>query len=101
MSGKNHEWVDGRLLQTNKRFSQLKQTQKLKIDGWLYNEYSRVYDQIGKPPDARRNDEILDAAYEKIQEADIWIPFGEVRQYFYGRKSAFRRRYAKRQNKAE
>jgi len=37
---KNHMMVNGKLLQTNKKFSQLKNSQKQKINGWLYEEYS-------------------------------------------------------------
>ena len=38
MSRKNHQVVNCRLLQTDKPFSQLKQTQKEKINEWLYQE---------------------------------------------------------------
>jgi len=95
MSRKNHQWVDGRLLQTDKRFSQLKEAQKEKINRWLYEEYSQIYDRVGQPPDSRHNDTILDAVYAKIEGAEIWIPYGELRQYFYSRKNTFRRRYEK------
>ena len=40
---KNHVKVGDRLLQTNKPFSQLKQSQKEKINEWLYDEYSHIY----------------------------------------------------------
>ena len=95
MSRKNHKIVDGRLIQTDKPFSQLKQSQKEKISEWLYQEYAKVYQTVGLPPDSRRNDAILTAAYEKIEEAGIWIPFGEVRKYFYSRKTKFKKRYEK------
>ena len=95
MSHNNHEWVDGRLLQTDKRFSQLKQTQRERINGWLYWEYRTVFEQLGVAPDARYNARILDAVYIKIQEAQIWVPFGEVARYFYSRKNVFRKRYLK------
>ena len=52
MSRKNHEMVDGRLLQTDKPFSQLKQSQKEKISEWLYQEYAAAYQAIGLPPDS-------------------------------------------------
>ena len=95
MSRKNHRMVDGRLLQTDKPFSQLKQKQKEKINEWLYQEYRTIYSQIGKVPDARHNDKILFAVQEKIESAEIWIPFGEVKKYFFSRKNAFRKRYEK------
>ena len=95
MSRKNHEWVDGKLLQTDKRFSQLKQTQKEKINQWLYDEYKRIYDKIEKPPDSRHNEDVLGQVYSKIEGAEIWIPYCEIRQYYYSRKNAFRKRYDK------
>lgn len=95
MSRKNHRMVDGRLLQTDKPFSQLKQKQKEKINEWLYQEYRALYRQIGKVPDARHNDKILFAVQEKIEAAEIWIPLGEVEKYFFSRKTVFRKRYEK------
>ncbi len=68
---KNHIKIRDRLLQTNKPFSQLKQSQKEKINEWLYDEYSRIYDETGTQPDKRYNDEILDAVYEKINAAVV------------------------------
>ena len=36
MSRKNHKMIDGRLLQTNKKYSQLKMKQKEKIAEWMF-----------------------------------------------------------------
>ena len=38
MSRKNHKMIDGRLLQTNKKYSQLKMKQKEKIAEWMYEK---------------------------------------------------------------
>lgn len=95
MSRKNHKFVDGRLIQTDKPFSQLKQRQKENINEWLYQEYKKIYVKNGIAPDKRYNEDILDAVYEKINVAEIWIPFGEVRKYFYSRKNKFKKRYEK------
>lgn len=38
MPRKNHKMVDGRLLKTDKSFSDLKMSQREKIAGWLYKE---------------------------------------------------------------
>ena len=91
--------VDGKLLQMNKPFSQLKQSQKEKISEWLYLEYAARYQANGLPPDSRHNEAILDAAYEKNEEAQIWIPFGKVRKYFYSRKNKYRKRFEKAKSK--
>lgn len=43
----------------------------------------------------RINEDILNAVYEKINTAEIWIPFGEARKYFYSPKNKFKKRYEK------
>ena len=91
MSGKNHHKVDGKLLQTDKRFSQLKPAQIERINEWLYLEYSGCCWDTGTPP--KSNDDILDTVYSKIEEADIWIPREEVLKYYQSKKSTFQRRY--------
>ena len=93
MSRKNHQMIEGRLIQTDKRFSRLKQKQKEKINEWLYQEYCALYRKIGKVPDSRHNDKILFAVQNKIEEAGIWIPLGEVEKYFFSRKNSFRKRF--------
>ena len=65
MSRKNHQVVNCRLLQTDKPFSQLKQTQKEKINEWLYQEYRAVYQKVGKVPDARHNDSFFSVSVIK------------------------------------
>lgn len=94
---KTHKTVEGRSLQVNKRFSSLKQSQQIKINQWMFEEYRRLAIICGAPPDARCNDEILGAVYEKIQAAEIWIPFDEVKRHFVGQKSRFRKRLEKEQ----
>lgn len=95
MSRKNHEVINGRLQQTDKRFSQLKERQKEKITQWLYEEYAAVFERVGLPPDKRHNGAIVSAVYAKIEEAGIWIPYGEVMRHYLSRKNAFRKRYLK------
>lgn len=38
MSQKNHEIIDGRLVQTDKKYSHLKLKQKEKIAEWMFQE---------------------------------------------------------------
>ena len=101
MSRKNHKIVNGRLIQTDKRFSALKQRQKEKINQWLYIEYRALYMKNNLPPDSRYNEYILDRVQEKIDEAEIWLPFYELKKYFYSRKNKFRRRYEKELMKSD
>ena len=90
---KNHELVDGRLLQTNKTFSHLKESQKNSIAGWLYEECLEAFKQTKRFPSAKSEKEvILDAVYEKIQQHNIWIPFIEIKQYFSKKQTKLRNR---------
>lgn len=90
MSRKNHIKIDGMLIRTDKQFRHLKNSQKEKISNWLYDEYKNAYDKIGKPPDSRRNEEIVSAVYEKIEECGIWIPYYEVEKYYCSKKNKYR-----------
>ena len=75
---KNHEWVEGRLLQTNKKWSQLKERQKK----WVYEaariEYARFVAERGKQPVHGSKMALIERIYEQIVERGIWIPFEEV-----------------------
>lgn len=93
MSRKNHIKSDGQLIRTDKRFSDLKNSQKEKISNWLYDEYKKCYDRIEKYSDSRRNDEIVSTVYEKIEECGIWIPYYEVEKYYCSKKNKYRKRY--------
>jgi hypothetical protein len=94
---KNHEFVDGKLLQTNKKFSQLKEKQKALIAEWFYIECDNFYRSINKFPASKNETEaIIDLVYQRIQDRDIWIPFGEVKQYFTKKKAKIEKRVLKR-----
>lgn len=43
MSQKNHEIIDGRLVQTDKKYSHLKLKQKEKIAEWMFQETRDFY----------------------------------------------------------
>ena len=68
---KNHEWVDGKLLQTNKKYSHLKQKQKERIYQWMYDAYKSAYKKSGKYPDDKEDDQIVSAVMDRIDE-DGW-----------------------------
>lgn len=67
---KNHVKVDGKLLQTNKKYSQLKVSQKEKIEEWLFQEINAYYACNGIYPAGEQLYEIADAVYDKIEAAD-------------------------------
>lgn len=95
MTMKNHEIIDGKLMQTNKKFSQLKQKQKLLIDNWLKDEFMKAAEKHHGKLSKRHKVEIVDKVYEKIEAHDIWIPYYEVQQHFSGRISRFTNKYIK------
>lgn len=87
--------IDGRLLRTDKQFRHLKQSQKLKINDWLYQEYRAEWLRQNHQPSKKSDGGIIAAVMEKIWEADIWIPEYEVTKYFQGRKNRYRNRMEK------
>ncbi|KAA0560091.1 hypothetical protein ACQCWA_23635 [Rossellomorea aquimaris] len=84
---KNHIKVNGKLLQTNKRFSQLKNSQK----DWIATELYKLYHEkmIERhttrklPPNHR--DAIISSLYDQIQSRNIWIPYDEIRKYTFSK----------------
>ncbi len=87
-----HDMIDGKLLQTNKKYSQLKQKQKDKIAVWMYEETRKYYERTGKYPIEHHDDEVVDAVYERITDADIWVPYGEVAKHYQGVRTKITRR---------
>lgn len=95
MSRKNHKMIDGKLMRTDKQFRHLKQSQKEKINEWLYQEYRNLWLEQNRQPSSNRNGDILAAVMGKISEADIWIPEHEVLKYLQGKKNCYRKRMEK------
>lgn len=92
---KNHIKVDGRLLQTNKKWSQLKMSQKEWIDNKLKEQYKGFVAKNNRKPNKEEGNEIIDSVYSMIEEKQIWIPFNEVKQYFHGRIQRYDNQIAK------
>lgn len=86
MSGKKtktHKMVDGRLLQMNKQFSNLKMKQRDKITRWVYEEYKKYYLREERIPDRNGDEQIVSAVFQKIYDDDIWIPDDEIYAYYH------------------
>ena len=77
---KNHIKVGGKLLQTNKKWSHLKQKQREWIATTTKNEYDRYIATHKKTPGKSGKLEIIDTVYDKINERELWIPFYEVKE---------------------
>ena len=93
MSRKNHKVIDGRLLQTDKKYSYLKLKQKEKIYAWMYEETKSFHDRNGKCPAKKDEDTVVvDAVYDRIEKSGIWIPYGEVYKHYQSIKVKLFRR---------
>lgn len=89
---KNHISINGKLLQTNKKFSQLKDSQKKKISEWLYEAYVSFAKEDGTLL-KRDKESVYAVVKQQIEEANIWIPFVEVIKYFEKKRSLYRKRF--------
>ena len=67
---KKHKWVNGQLLQTNKKYSHLKLKQKEKIYQWMYESYRAKREELGRFPDSKDTRVINNACKEQV---DGWI----------------------------
>ena len=95
MSRKNHIMTDRGLIQTNKKFSALKERQKMKIAEWLYEAYRKCYLGSGEIPQEEKDSEVLSYVFKQIEDAGIWIPDGEVYRYYCSRKTKLLKRLKK------
>ncbi|MEH7459811.1 transposase [Bacillus sp. JJ1127] len=82
---KNHIKANGRLLQSNKKWSHLKQKQREDISNWLREAYITkvaTYNRRLKPAE---HEDVLEQVLAKIHEREIWIPEYEVVRYYKGK----------------
>ena len=94
---KNHEWVDGKLLQTNKKYSHLKLKQKEKIHQWMYESYREFVQKNKRFPEAKDTDTILSPVMLHIEQVEIWIPESEVEKHYRGIIQNLRKRLQREQ----
>lgn len=99
MSQKNHEIVDGRLLQTNKKYSRLKLKQKEKIAEWMFQATRDYYTKKDVFPEDKHLEEVVDSVYEKIEAANIWIPYDEVFKHYKSKRSDINKKVRNALNK--
>ena len=83
-----HQMVNGKLLQMNKTYKDLKNRQKDKIAGWMYEAYKKQVNE------GLSNDEAFALVMDKINEAQIWVPEYDVEQKYNSMKSRFKNRLA-------
>jgi len=78
---KNHIKVDGKLLQTNKKWSHLKNSQRSWISEVTKEEHTTYVAEHGHLPMKKRKEDVLDRVHSRIVERGIWIPYREFRSH--------------------
>jgi hypothetical protein len=77
-AGKNHVKVNGTLLQTNKKWSHLKQRQR----DWIYeitrNEHEKFIEENNRLPIKTGKKKLIAVIENKIDERGIWLPSYEL-----------------------
>ena len=69
------------------RTEDLKLCQREQIAKWLREETNDYYTRHQRYPVGREAEDVVDNAYVQIVKAGIWIPYGEVYQYYLSRKA--------------
>lgn len=101
LSQKNHQIVEGKLLQTDKKYAQLKLKQKEKIAEWIFQETRNYYQKHYVFPDDRHICDVIDKVYAKIESAEIWIPYDEVFKHYKKKRADIHKRVKKSLQQAE
>ena len=83
-----HIKVSGRFLQVNKSYSQLKNSQKMKIADWMFEAYKKQVDE------GISDEEAVWYVIEKIDKAQIWVPDFDVERKYNSMKGRFKKRLA-------
>ena len=94
---KNHRYVNGCLLQMNKTFSMLKESQKCKISEWMYESYRKYRLEAGKIPNGDADELIIQFVLSRIEAATIWIPEGEIYHHYERKKVKLEKRFEREQ----
>ena len=76
---KNHKIIGGRRLQTNKKWSQLKQSQQDWISRITYEEHAAYVEAHGKLPMKKNKQAVIDKVVDRIRERSIWILYHEAK----------------------
>ena len=87
--------VEGRLLQTDKRYSSLKQSQKERIAQRMYIEFRSFVLENDRLPKGEQSLPIVMAVMDRIDDAGVWIPTGEVWRHYDKHRKKMVRRLAK------
>lgn len=82
---KIHKNINGQCLHINKRWSDLKLSQKEFIGNKIREEYLLVAKDNNNKPSKEQYPLILDKVYKAIDDRNINIPHKEVQKYFHSK----------------
>ena len=77
-----HEKINGKLLNCDKKWSHLKEKQKIWITSMFRKKYESFVKENKKHPGKIECENILDEVYSCIMEREINIPYKEVKSKF-------------------
>ena len=86
---KVHKKINGQTIHINKRWSDLKRTQREFIYNLMRKNYKQFIDENDKLPNKKEQSIILDSVYKSIMEKNINIPYKEVDKYFQSKITRF------------
>jgi hypothetical protein len=86
---KDHKRVEGRILQINKKWHQLKQKQQIIISTMLRDLYIKFVLENNRKPNKVEKQFIVANVYLELQEKEIWIADNEISNYFESRISKY------------
>lgn len=98
---KNHKRIDGQLLQTNKKWSHLKQSQKDWINQLADQAVKNDCENYPNPLNKRQKEKLVDGIVEKIRERDIWLPEYELYNHLNKIVSKKLRKFHNKENNTE
>ena len=89
---KNHIMVDGQLLQTNKKWKDLRMSQKDFITNLIREEYFKLNEDTNTKLSKEKKEILWNTIMEKIKEGGTWIPEGEMKKELIRRVTKIERR---------
>ena len=82
-------------------FTSQLEKQKEKIAEWMFQATRDYYIKKCTFPNDKHLEEVVDSVYEKIEDAEIWIPYGEVFKHYKSKRSDINKRVRKSLNEKE
>lgn len=78
--GHPHFEKDGKLLQADKKFSDLKQRQKEQMNSWIEEAFSSYVKKHERVPGEKGMSEIVGYVLLRMDKAGIWLPEAEAKR---------------------